>query len=67
MLLPPNVVIELAVLLTPMIKDAITKIRHDKNDPNYQPTDDEMRAEFEANAQRILDEGAAWKAAHPNG
>lgn len=50
----------------PITLQVIDRIKKAKNDPNYQPTNEEMQAEFQNNMDAILAEGAAWKASHPN-
>lgn len=47
------------------IRDAIAARLKAKHGADYQPTDAEMLAELQANADAVLSEGAAWKAAHP--
>lgn len=57
-------ILELISLFTPMIREAIDnyKARHD----GQEPTDADVIAEFNANVEKYLGEGSAWKAAHPN-
>lgn len=63
-MLPPEIVIALLNTFAPIVRETI--IAFQKSHDGRMPTDEEMSAEFEANADRILAEGAAWKASHPN-
>lgn len=57
-----ELILGLATVFAPMIKEIILK--HQAANNGIAPTDDEVRAAFEANLQKYLDEGAAWKATH---
>ena len=63
MVFSPAVILGLFQTFAPIVREIIAKFQHE-NDGRL-PTDEEMLAEFNANADRILAEGAEWKARHP--
>jgi len=63
MVIPPQLILGLFTTFAPIVRKLIEDFRT-KNDGRM-PTDEEMLAEFNANADRILAEGEAWRASHP--
>lgn len=61
--MPPELIVGLFNVFAPIIRDIIAKHRDTHN--GALPTDAEMLAEFNANVEKYLNEGAAWRAAHP--
>lgn len=59
-MIPPQVAIGLFTTFAPIVRELIEDFQKKNN--GRMPTDAEMLAEFNANAERILAEGAAWKA-----
>lgn len=64
MVFSPAVILGLFSTFAPIVREIIAKFQ--KNNDGRLPTDEEMLKEFNDNADRILAEGAAWKASHPN-
>lgn len=64
MVIPPQLVLGLFSLFMPIFRDLIGGFQK-KNDGRM-PTDEEMLAEFNANADRILGTGEQWKREHPD-
>lgn len=58
----PELAIALFNAVGPMVRDIIVKL-HDRH--GRMPTEAEIRAEFNGNVQKYLDEGQAWTDAHP--
>lgn len=61
--MPPELILALFGYFAPMVRDIIAKHQAQTGEL---PTDEQMLATFQANADRILSEGAAWKASHPD-
>jgi hypothetical protein len=61
--MPPLLIAELLKYLLPLIVEIRTtwKAAHS----GAEPTDAQILAEFNANIDKYLAEGAAWRAAHP--
>lgn len=64
MVITPTLAAELLTLGF-SIRDAVAARMRANKGADYQPTDDEILAELNANADAILAEGADWKAKHP--
>ena len=62
--MPPELLLAIFNFAAPLVRKVIEDFRK-KNDGRM-PTDEEMLAEFNANADRILAEGDAWKRDHPD-
>ena len=59
-MLPPEVILALFSTFAPIVREIIAKFQNENN--GELPTDEQMIQIFNDNADRILAEGAAWKA-----
>jgi hypothetical protein len=60
----PSVFIELFKIAAPIVMDIVR--RHQAANNGQLPTDAQVQTVFEANIDRYLAEGEAWKATHPD-
>lgn len=57
-----NVIIQLFGIFAPIVAEIIEKRRQETGET---PTNEEIKAEFEANVDKYLAEGADWLTKHP--
>jgi hypothetical protein len=60
----PSLIAQLLALFVPIVTNIIAK--HQAANGGAMPTDAEITAEFTANLDTYLLEGATWRAAHPD-
>jgi hypothetical protein len=61
--MPPTLLIDLFKVFGPIVADIIRR-RQAAGDAH--PTDAQIAADFEVNIEKYLQEGASWRANHPD-
>lgn len=61
--MPPELILGLFSVFAPIVRSIIDA--HKAANNGASPTDEQVKAEFAANIDKYLAEGAAWRAAHP--